>query len=561
MRDARGLDPVVVVLDANLRLLTYVDGDYVYQPETVGLDVTPGAIYYIGIVNHHGSAGSFRIEYATGGGAPAASGQAWVKEVSPARHAVQRSATNTFTVSFARPLQSSSVTSEAVRIIDGVSGAVVPATRSYDPAAQRLTVTPSGKLLPNRPYRLDVSGVRDTLGAVLVGLRVPVTTGGVGRGFESRQPVRVLDTRDGIGVAQQRIGPGEHVDLQVTGANGVPADAEAVVLNVTGVNPTRATYVAVTPTPPGTAIEQPSTSSLNLGAGEVRANQVTVKVGDQGRVRLFNYGGDIDVVADLGGWYRTGSGSGYEPLPPARILDTRQGVGAPKARVGARKHVDLVVAGKGGVPTDASAALINVTAVKPTRGTYVSVNPTPLLGVSTPKVSNINLLAGEIVPNLVSVPIGADGKVRLFNYGGQIDLVGDVIGYFSPHGRKAFEPVRLLDTRDGTGTEVRTVGADEYRDLSVARNPLLPSEGIQAVVLNVTGVEPTLPTWVSAFPAPASGNPRPSTSTLNLVAGEIRPNAAVPPLGHLGKVRFYNYAGDVDVLADAVGYFRESEFG
>ena len=44
--------------------------------------------------------------------------------------------------------------------------------------------------------------------------------------------------------------------------------------------------------------------------------------------------------------------------------------------------------------------------------------------------SNLNFQAGQNIPNLVVVPVGADGKIQLFNGStGTVQLLADVTGY------------------------------------------------------------------------------------------------------------------------------------
>ena len=61
----------------------------------------------------------------------------------------------------------------------------------------------------------------------------------------------------------------------VGGSTGVPADAEAVVLNVTGVFPSQATHLTVWPA----GVARPLASNVNLVPGDVRPNLVLVRVG------------------------------------------------------------------------------------------------------------------------------------------------------------------------------------------------------------------------------------------------------------------------------------------
>ena len=48
-----------------------------------------------------------------------------------------------------------------------------------------------------------------------------------------------------------------------------------------------------------------------------------------------------------------------------------------------------------------------------------------------PNASNLNAVAGEIVPNMVLGRLGANGAVQVFNYAGTVDIVADVFGYFT----------------------------------------------------------------------------------------------------------------------------------
>jgi hypothetical protein len=101
--------------------------------------------------------------------------------------------------------------------------------------------------------------------------------------------------------------------------------------------------------------------------------------------------------------------AGFTPLSPSRLLDTRTGVGAPKAPVAAGGTVYLQVTGRGGVPASGvSAVVLNVTVTAPTRAGYLTVYGD---GAARPTVSNLNFVAAQTVPNLVIAPVGAGGKV------------------------------------------------------------------------------------------------------------------------------------------------------
>ena len=79
----------------------------------------------------------------------------------------------------------------------------------------------------------------------------------------------------------------------------------------------------------------------------------------------------------------------------------------------------LPVAGQGGVPADAVGAVLNVTVTDTTSAGYLTLYPS---GVPRPTASNLNWAAGETIPNLAEVKLGARGNVDLYNHAGQADV-------------------------------------------------------------------------------------------------------------------------------------------
>jgi hypothetical protein len=110
-------------------------------------------------------------------------------------------------------------------------------------------------------------------------------------------------------------------------------------------------------------------------------------------------------------------------------LDTRSGIGAAVGAVAPLGVVALQVTGQGGVPASGvSAVVLNVTVAGSTSSGFVSVWAD---GATRPTTSNLNFVTGQIVPNLVIAPVGADGKVDLYNGSpGSTSLVADVAGWF-----------------------------------------------------------------------------------------------------------------------------------
>ncbi|NJP47666.1 N-acetylmuramoyl-L-alanine amidase [Actinacidiphila epipremni] len=364
-------------------------------------------------------------------------------------------------------------------------------------------------------------------------------------------PTRLMDTRSGTGVRQGVVGPDGTVALPVTGNAVVPATGvTAVVLNVTATGATTSSYVSVYPD--GTA--RTSASNLNFVKGQTIPNLVVVPVVN-GKVDFYNHAGDVHLVADITGYYTADtSGSTFKPLTPKRLMDTRNGTGGvPAAPVGPGAALPLqVTGGSTGVPaTGVTAVVLNVTAVAPTTTSFVSVYPD---GTARTSASNLNFVKGQVIPNLVVVPV-VDGKVDFWNAYGSVHLVADISGYYTSDGTGAAYsnagPRRLMDTRSGTGVPAAKVGPGGSVALQVTGRNGIPATGVTAVVLNVTAVAPSTTSFVSVYP---DGTPRSSASNLNFTAGVTIPNLVVVPVVN-GKVDFWNAYGTVDLIADVTGYY------
>ena len=245
----------------------------------------------------------------------------------------------------------------------------------------------------------------------------------------------------------------------------------------------------------------------------------------------------------------------FTPLTPSRILDTRDGTGGRMGRISAGSPLPVRVTGRGGVPVEGvTAAVLNVTVTEPDTASYLTVYPS---GESAPLASNLNYVTGQTVPNLVVAKVGGDGKVALRNGFGTTHAVADVVGYFGSAGGSQLlplEPVRLLDTRDGTGRAggARPIGGGAAIDVAVTGVGGVPATGVQAVVLNVTATEPSQPGFLTVWP---TGEPRPLASNLNFAAGQTVPNLVVAKVGGDGRVSIANHAGTTHCVADVVGCF------
>lgn len=233
----------------------------------------------------------------------------------------------------------------------------------------------------------------------------------------------------------------------------------------------------------------------------------------------------------------------YQPLTtPQRVYDSR--VSGGKLAQSATRQVPI--GSVGGIPTGAKAVAVNVTAVS-SGATYVTAWPS---GAPLPGTSTLNTTQASIVANGALIGL-LDGKINLFNAQGQTDVIVDVTGYFdaAPVGSGGYRPIqprRLADTRTSVA-----VGSGEERAIDVAAVAGIPSSGVEAVALNVTGTDASSGTYVTVWP----GGTRPMTSLLNLDPGAVKANNIAVGLGSDGKVRLFNATGTVHVVVDIVGYW------
>ncbi|GAF89031.1 unnamed protein product, partial [marine sediment metagenome] len=162
---------------------------------------------------------------------------------------------------------------------------------------------------------------------------------------------------------------GQTLELQVTGVAGVPLNADAVALNMTVVNAQSAGFATVYPC----GQTRPEASNLNYAAGQTIPNLVIAKPGVGGKVCIYSYA-TVDVLADVSGFFP--AGSGFTPIPnPTRVLDTRNGIGAPVTPVSAGSTLELQVTGVAGVPLNADAVALNMTVVNAQSAGFATVYP------------------------------------------------------------------------------------------------------------------------------------------------------------------------------------------
>ena len=368
-----------------------------------------------------------------------------------------------------------------------------------------------------------------------------MTVSTAGSEYTPYGPVRILDTRTGLGAPEAAVGQGGTLKLQVTGAgvsgDPIPSGITAVVLNVTAVSATANSYLTVYGDEDslGDIVTRPGTSNLNFRVGQTVPNLVVVPVGLNGVVDFYNDNGGTQVLADVAGYFTQANTSVYASMSPTRILNTRNGIGTGKvAKIPANGSITLTVAGRGGLPsTDMTAVALNLTAVDSSGDGVITAYPSD---ESRPTVSDVNYPTGGTVANMAVVPVHSDGTITFYNSGREpVDLIADVFGYYTTNGAvtdaSAYvpfaQPERFLDTRQPGEDGPLETGA-------LYSLPFTTSPAVTTGVFNATVVSPTGNGFFAIYPfSPDDPGAVPATSNLNYSTSQTVPNLV---LGSPGAV-------------------------
>ncbi|MBM0255726.1 hypothetical protein [Micromonospora sp. 4G55] len=216
----------------------------------------------------------------------------------------------------------------------------------------------------------------------------------------------------------------------------------------------------------------------------------------------------------------------YYPLAPARLMDTRTGLGGRTVKLEPDTSVSLQVAGRGGVPaTGVGAVVLNVTVTGPTADSFLTVYP----GGSRPTGSSINFAKGWLGSNNVTAMLGAGGNVYIYNRSGYTHVVVDVVGFYASTSSEPvglgrggqyqwYEPYRLFDSRQYEwGPLPAGAALNDWVDFGDY------NKHVRALVLNITAVNPQKDGFLTAWDG---ADIEPGVSTVNYRAGKVVPNLA-----------------------------------
>ena len=241
-------------------------------------------------------------------------------------------------------------------------------------------------------------------------------------------------------------------------------------------------------------------------------------------------------------------------VTPCRVVDTRNTAGPMGGPLSAQSSREFDIPTSAcNIPTSALAYSLNVTVVPTAKLDYLTLWPS---GQGQPTASTLNSSDGRYKANAAIVPAGVNGGVSVF-VSDATNVILDINGYFVPKGTASalafypMTPCRVVDTRYGSGPLAGpSLSGGNSRDFPVQTSCSLPSNA-QAYSLNVTALPHHTLNYLTAW---ATGQSRPTVSTLNAPTGTITANAAIVPANSNGSISIF-VTDDADLVLDVNGFF------
>jgi RHS repeat-associated protein len=261
------------------------------------------------------------------------------------------------------------------------------------------------------------------------------------------------------------------------------------------------------------------------------------------------------VVVDVLGYYSSG-GAGMNTITPTRIADTRTGSGQPYAgqTIAAGGSLTVQISGTAGVPTSATAAILQTSVLTPTAAGNLTAYPA---GSTRPVTSNVNYKVGVTLTKEITAGLGTSpsGAVTFYNSStAPVNLILDLTGYINAAGDALtpLTPARIADTRTGSGQPYagQTIAAGGTLAIQVTGRGGVPANA-RSVVVNMTVPGNTTAGYLTAYP---SGT-HPGTTTLTYAPGAAAFNQVTVKLSPAGTFTIFNYGGTADVIIDVMGSY------
>ena len=298
----------------------------------------------------------------------------------------------------------------------------------------------------------------------------------------------------------------------------------------------------------------------NSGVGGNTSNTGLLAVADDGTIQVRTDTAQSKVIIDITGYYTSTkngvSAGGFVAMSPARVLDSRGGIGAAQGLIPAGSQRTIQATGSNGIPEGAAAVAVNIIVInREAKAGYV--RPTPTGETRSTGVLNYNSVEGQSTAMNAQVALNADGKFSIDTAaeGGKIDLVVDIQGYFlksNPGG--GFTPLngRLIDTRK---TASIASGASFTVQVGGVQGAPTVEGGLSAAAVTFTAVNDSgADSWAKMW---ADGAAEPESSAIDSDKTSKMTNTVVAPVGANGKIRIKNMGtGAMDYLVDLQGAYN-----
>ena len=245
-------------------------------------------------------------------------------------------------------------------------------------------------------------------------------------------------------------------------------------------------------------------------------------------------------ATSIAGATANSAASRFTPIPPRRLIDTRIGWGTEQTPIGVGCTLEVDPQ----VDSDATAVVVNVTAIDPDLNGYLTAYP---CGAERPLASIVPAIAGKVVPGSAIVPLNADGNFCVYSMR-TTEIVIDLTGVYRTGDGVAFEPItteRRYDSRGGPRLANETV----VRVQVTGVGSVPPSATAIAATLHST--DALINGFITVWPCDAV---RPTTSALNTSPGAAVTNHVQVGLDLSGGVCLYAQHA-MHLVLDISGWF------
>lgn len=359
---------------------------------------------------------------------------------------------------------------------------------------------------------------------------------------------RLLDTRNAVGVTTKTpLGANGVASFQVLGKAGIPSSGvSGIVVDITAVSPTAASSLQLAPD--GVTTWPISNVSFPAG-GPALSNTAAVQVGADGKVAVRNWLGSTHVVVDVQGYYTSTTAStgpgGFVSVAHTLVVDTRNGVGLPKATIPAGGSLTVNMTTGGAIPPGALSAMFDVIAYSTGSGW---LSQYPVGGNAATALSVLDFPAGTTSSG-ATAKLGTNNSVVFGNHSSvAINLVITAEGYTASSSTQGagYRPARVR-------TANVTLAANATMDVPVLGQGGVPTRGVAAVAVNLTPYLPAGSGYLKAWP---TDGVQPTTSVGTFAAGVSQGDLAFVRPGADGRIRVRNgSSGNLTLLVDLEAWY------